>query len=358
MVSSALKARSGEQLLGGAAIEVSAVGTKIPLQRWDVRSSLGHLSEAQNDSVRHGGFDGPNHGDTKVFTGTSSIRLRGGGYFIRRASLEDIPYLAALDTSLWPALLSGLTEDEIRALIQIFEAGQLVFCASSGDLVGSFYTQRVSSDDAMLFGTSTFRDVLALHQDSGSVWQLLSVLVTPILMSRGLGGLLINYALTVARASPGVHTVVAVTSCRTWAQKGRHQQTLEEHLEMGTGPDLVFHTARGALVPNKRPAHLANGGVGVLIEYDLASFRLVHGKPPLAIKQGPTRLAGSPTACANRHSGTRESAHEMQRVVRDVVHSFLKEDVSVDTPLMGAGIDSYMMQNFVQASAAEGLSML
>ena len=346
------------RLRDGAAIEVSGVGTKIPFQRWDVSSSPGHLSEAQNDSVRHGGFDGPDHGDTKVFTGTSSIRLRGGGYFIRRASLEDIPYLAALDTSLWPALLSGLTEDEIRALIQTFEAGQLVLCASSGDLVGSLYTQRVASDDALLFDTATFRDALALHQDSGSVWQLLSVQVTPILMSRGLGDVLINYALTVARASPGVHKVVAVTRCRTWAQKVRQQPTLEEHLEMGTGPGLVFHTARGALVPNKRPEHLANGGVSFLIEYDLASFRIVHGKPPLAIKQGPTRLAGSPTACANRHSGTRESAHEMQRVVRSVVHSFLKEDVSVDTPLMGAGIDSYMMQNFVQASAAEGWSML
>ena len=261
MVSSAVKARSGELLLGGAAIEVSGVGTQIPLQRWDVSSSLGHLSEAQNDSVQHGGFDGPDHGDTKVFTGTSSIRLRGGGYFIRRASLEDIPYLAALDTSLWPALLSGLTEDEIRALIQTFEAGQLVLCASSGDLVGSLYTQRVASDDALLFDTATFRDALALHQDSGSVWQLLSVQVTPILMSRGLGDVLINYALTVARASPGVHKVVAVTRCRTWAQKGRQQPTLEEHLEMGTGPGLVFHTARGALVPNKRPEHLANGGV-------------------------------------------------------------------------------------------------
>ena len=32
--------------------------TKIPQQRWDVSSSLDHLSEAQNDSVRHGGFLG------------------------------------------------------------------------------------------------------------------------------------------------------------------------------------------------------------------------------------------------------------------------------------------------------------
>ena len=45
----------------------------------------------------------------------------------------------------------------------------------------------------------------------------------------------------------------------------------------------------------------------------------------------------------------------MQSVVRDVVHSFLKEDVSADTPLMGAGIDSYMMQHFVQASTQRGV---
>ena len=32
--------------------------TRVPHQRWDVSSSLGHLSEAQNDSVRHGGFLG------------------------------------------------------------------------------------------------------------------------------------------------------------------------------------------------------------------------------------------------------------------------------------------------------------
>ena len=305
-------------------------------------------------------LEGSATGPHAMLTGTSSIRLRGGGYFIRQANLEDIPYLAALDTSLWPALLSGLIEDEIRALIQTFEAGQLVLCASSGELVGSLYTQRVASADAMLFGTATFCEALALHQDSGSVWQLLSLQVTPILMSRGLGDFLINYALTVARVSPGVHTVVAVTRCRTWAQESVRQQptlTLEKHLDMGTDPGLVFHTRRGAsiiaLVPNWRPDDI--GEVGVLIEYDLASFRLVHDQPPTAIKQGSTRLACSPTARGNTclsscTSGMWESAQELQRVVRDVVHSFLREDVSADTPLMGAGLDSYMMQNLVQAS--------
>ena len=290
------------------------------------------------------------------------VFVHGQGYFIRRASLNDAADLAALDASSWPAPLCGFCEDEIRDRIQAFEAGQLVLCAPSGELVGSLYTQRVASADAMLFGAATFRDAHALHQDSGSVWQLLSVQVTPSLMSRGLGDVLINYALTVARASPGVHKVVAVTRCRTWAEAVRQQPTLtlEEHLEMGTDSGLVFHTARGAditaLVPNWRPEDLDNGGVGVLIEYDLASFRLVHDKPPAAIKKMSTRLAGYPTASGNTFmptciSGTCESAQAMQRVVRDVVHSFLKEDVSADTPLMGAGLDSYMMQHFVQASA-------
>jgi hypothetical protein len=47
--------------------------TNIPQQRWDVSSSVGHLSEAQNDSARYGGFlDGTERVDNFCF-GASSV---------------------------------------------------------------------------------------------------------------------------------------------------------------------------------------------------------------------------------------------------------------------------------------------
>eukprot|EP00966_Prymnesium_polylepis_P118681 2743396-Prymnesium_polylepis.1 len=91
-----------------------------------------------------------------------------------------------------------------------------------------------------LSSVANFREAINLHDDAGPVWQLLSVQVLPSLASRGLGDVLVNHALTVARATAGVHSVVAVTRCQTWGDAVRRQPalTLEEHIEGGADPGL------------------------------------------------------------------------------------------------------------------------
>ena len=290
------------------------------------------------------------------------VQVQGKGFFIRRAHIEDAPALAALDASTWPPPLRGLSVADICARIQHFQAGQLVLCSPSGDIVGSLYTQRIASAAVIVEGEATFRDALTLHEDHGPVWQLLSVQVSPDLMSRGLGDVLINYALTVARASPGVHQAVAVTRCRTWAQAVKQQPsfTLEEHIQYGADPGLVFHTARGAtviaLIPDWRAEDADNEGMGILIEYDLTAFRLVHDKSAGAGKQqGPAGLLEPKSSNLRKLDLAQEDLRRhVQHDIEEVVRSFVDQDVSIDTPLMDAGLDSYLMQNFVQARRHRG----
>ena len=289
-----------------------------------------------------------------------------GGFFIRRARLDDTAALAALEELSWPLPLRGFSFEEIEARIRRFEPGQFVLCDPAIDIVGSLYTQRIAST-AQLGSVATFREALAIHDDAGPVWQLLSVQILPSLASRGLGDMLINYALTVARATAGVNRVIAVTRCRTWAEAARQQPslTLENHIGMGVDPGLVFHTARGAditaFVDGWRPEDVDNSGVGILVEYDLPSFRLVHDKPQAATKQtlvATSNVVGPPAATTSngepppQERSLLDGAHvqqqaQLQRRIGELVEAYLEKDVSVDAPLMDAGIDSYLMQNFV-----------
>eukprot|EP00966_Prymnesium_polylepis_P328497 7384298-Prymnesium_polylepis.1 len=148
-----------------------------------------------------------------------------GEYRIRSAKIHDAAALAALDNLSWPLPLRGFTHDEISARIMRFALGTFVLINRAGDVVGSLYTQRITSIDR-LSSVTNFRKALDLHDDAGPVWQLLSVQVHPSLSSRGLGDVIINHALTVARATAGVHSVVAVTRCRTWGDAVRRRPAL------------------------------------------------------------------------------------------------------------------------------------
>ena len=205
-----------------------------------------------------------------------------GSYRIRRANLGDAPALAELDAKSWPAPLSGLSQPEIEQRIERFELGQLALFDGDNKLVGSLYTQRIASID-QLRHKATFRSVLRLHEPDGRVWQLISVQVDPTLTARGLGDMLINYALTVAKATPGVQAVVAVTRTRGWAtaQAKGASTSLEEYARSSVDPGLNFHTGRGAevveVVEGWRSEDTANEGCGILIRYDLHQFYLIMG---------------------------------------------------------------------------------
>lgn len=288
------------------------------------------------------------------------VPLRGdgslGGFTIRRAELEESKALVALDDLSWKPPLRGFTRNEIEARIQRFQSGQLVVCDESGAIVGSLYSQRITSTE-QLRTVSNFHESLSLHHDFGPIWQLLSVQLLPAFSSRGLGDLLVNYALTVARASPGVHRVIAVTRCRNWADALNRQPnlTLQEYLERGSDPGIVFHTARGAkitaLIDDWRPEDVDNDGIGVLVEYDLPSFRLIMDKSihePLGLE--PNKGVGRKKSTMEAAQAERK-AH-VHNVVAKLVEGYVEAPVSADAPLMEAGLDSYRMQSFIHVALA------
>ena len=173
--------------------------------------------------------DAPTSADDVFLIGNGALR-------IREACLADVPHLARLEALSWPAPLAGLTAAQISARIERFAAGQLVLLEGS-QVVGSLFTQRISSVSELTGGTVDFRNALSLHTDTGAVWQLLSVQVLPSHGSRGLGDMLVNYGLTVARATPGVHRAAAVTRCRTWSAGGNVSRVA---LGYGDGPRHQF----------------------------------------------------------------------------------------------------------------------
>ena len=165
-----------------------------------------------------------------------------GPILIRRACLDDIPALVDLEAACWTAPLLGFSEDEIALRIQRFALGQLVLLEGS-TIIGSLFTQRIESAELLKDGVA-FRSALDLHTDAGSVWQLLSIQIHPNNVGCGFGDILINHALTVAKAVPGVERMVAVTRCRTFGRARHYHPTLSlrGHVDSGMEPGLNFHT--------------------------------------------------------------------------------------------------------------------
>ena len=235
---------------------------------------------------------------------------------IRRAELRDVPQLVELEKTMWPWPLQGMRAEDIERRIQRFGAGQLVVVDAvfDGTVVGSLYTQRISSLDVLHGGS--FRDAIALHVDDGPIWQLITIQVEPSHATQGLGDTLILQALTVAKAE-GVRDAVAVTRCRSWAAARQSDPTLSmlEHARQGVDPGISFHTGRGAqvvdLVPGWRSEDDDNCGIGVLIRYEVDQFRLLRSaddqaSPARSRNELLRRLsqAGEPGSPAMSRSGS------------------------------------------------------
>ena len=183
-----------------------------------------------------------------------------------------------------------------------------------------------------------------LHVDRGPVWQLLSVHVAPELSPRWVGEVLINHALAVARGTSGVQKVVAVMQRELRTQSGR----LELHSAGGAKATAAFLPGwrpRECMVESKAATaepgwqleDVDNEGAVLLIEYDLAAFRLVHDRHPDRPVQ-PSPLPNGEGQHANEIGIQAESVRQVQRGVTKVVQSFLSADVSADTALMDAGL--------------------
>ena len=144
---------------------------------------------------------------------------------VRFATLDDIDQLCSLNRNAWPPPLQGLPRTDLEWRIHSFPAGQLVLVDSSNTIIGSLFTQRIATIDA-LRGAS-FDNVSRLHAADGPVWLLVSVQVRPSHLALGLGDRLVRQALAMA-LSEGVPEAVAVTRCRATHQN--HRERLSQAL--------------------------------------------------------------------------------------------------------------------------------
>jgi len=92
--------------------------------------------------------------------------------------------------------------------------------------------------------------------------------------AKGVGSLLRNFLLQLAKVEAGVQSVVGITRCDGWrAASGESMEDYVERHRLGELADKIlgFHTSYGASVvralPGARPADSANAGAGVLIRY-------------------------------------------------------------------------------------------
>ena len=259
--------------------------------------------------------------------------------------------MAALEEAAWPAPLQGMLPVDIERRIQTFPAGQLVLVDSSDVILGSLYTQRISSTAVLREGGNSFQRSIDFHADNGLVWQLLSIQVQPSHTAKGYGDMLIFHALTMAKAA-GVEDVLAVTRCRAWAAARERDPSLDMlwHAERGSDPGISFHTSRGAtvlgLVPGWRYEDNENVGTGVLVRYDTRQFLLQRASPE---RSGIVNVAPLQSGIFTRRPSSAQLLSKMEAATRSLVEA--KEAIDFDAPLMEAGLDSYLLPMVSEVSA-------
>jgi FkbM family methyltransferase len=159
-------------------------------------------------------------------------------------------------------------------------------------VVGSLYTQRIGSVEVLL--NAVYAELAELHDPGGDVLQLIGV-QTLSHVNAGAGGLLLNHAFEAA-AKHSLASVAAVTRCRTFSHDSRDLLGSMRSHSAGD-PGVLFHTSRGALlvdlVRSYRPEDSANGGVGVLVRYNLA---------PSVVENLVSQMQGRPLCTENLHS--------------------------------------------------------
>lgn len=183
----------------------------------------------------------------------------------------DVPALAQLETDVWPEPLRS-PPPRLAHRIANDPQGQIVL-RIDGRIIGAIYTQRVDDPDA-LYGVAA-ADFSDLHRSGARVAQLLGVCVDPGYSGLGIGELLVQLSLRLARADDAVERIIGVTLCRDFAasQDADIESYVGRRDEAGlpADPILRFHVARGAkilaVLPRAYRGYYDGGEAGVLIEY-------------------------------------------------------------------------------------------
>lgn len=199
----------------------------------------------------------------------------------RLAERGDIDELARLEKASTPQQELQVGRGVICRRLQLSPCGTLVVEGASG-LLAALYTTRIASED------EANAEIVA--SPLGSTVQLVGLHADPAAQGMGLGSLLRDLALHLARVDPRVRGVCGVSRCGGYRDRDRaspsaaragaqtHEAYVAAH-RAGEVADriLSFHTSRGAdvirVLPGARPRDVDNGGAGVLIRYDLRGLQ-------------------------------------------------------------------------------------
>ena len=202
----------------------------------------------------------------KIQFSHESLELR--AYSIRRAVVDDISNLLAIELSCWPDKMQ-LPAESLLQRLEDYPQGQWVAVVGN-EIVGVIYTLRISySENDLLHGGSTFENQRTFRDIEGDTFQLLGVAVLNAFGHLLIGQALRDFALLYARLTPGIDQVVAMTRCSAY------DSSLDyiEHVYSMRDPTIRFHVDSGAtiigIVGGYRTSDIQNAGNGVLIKYDL-----------------------------------------------------------------------------------------
>lgn len=197
---------------------------------------------------------------------------------LRRATLDDLAGIVAVEQAAWPATLA-MDASAIRARLETFPAGQLVeeeqgqivAYAAAQRLNVSFFEQHRMSFAALTDGGT----IRASHDEKGEIYQLIGVGVMPRARGSGLARALVDRQIEQARQLRGVRRIVGFT--RPVGYHRHRDMNIEQYVRWRTpqgqvvDPVLAFHLMEGAKLvavqAGFRPEDTECGGYGVLIEY-------------------------------------------------------------------------------------------
>lgn len=190
-------------------------------------------------------------------------------YRIRQAVVQDLPRLYQLEELCWQH--TRTSKPRLRARVQGYPQGQYVL-EKDGKVLGVVYSQRIAGADALDGMRAT--NVHQVHDESGSVIQLLALNVDPAAQNLNLGDQLLEFTLQLCSVLPGIDKVVGVTICKSF--DARISGAFDEYIWRSGNeqdPVLAFHQAHGASIikamPQYRPQDTVNQCNGVLVAYDI-----------------------------------------------------------------------------------------
>src|SRR6266850_1027174 len=246
-------------------------------------------------------------------------------YIVRHATETDLDRLCQLEKLCWQH--TRTPRKQIRSRLQKYPQGQFVL-EKERKVLGVIYSQRIATTDALM--TCTAADVHKLHDESGSIIQLLAVNIDPRAQNAGYGDQLLEFMLQRCSLMTGIEQVAGVTLCKNYESAG--SQSFEEYIRrQGSSQDpvLAFHQAHGAevvkTIPGYRPEDQTNLNHGVLVAYDLLNR--------------PQRRADTTADTAVASLDRQQIAQFVQGEAAQLL-GISKSELDIDRPVMEMGLDS------------------